>query len=66
MEYRDKYMLLTKQYTDDVDSLHSALKDLYASISGQEKSCGHTFTCTCPSDKARELINLFNNDEPKD
>lgn len=36
--------------------LLKACKDLLAEMSGSEKSCGHQYTCVCPSDKAREII----------
>jgi hypothetical protein len=59
MEYKEKYLLLTKQYVKDVGNLHLALKDLRNSHCGLPKSCGHDFNCVCPSDKARELIEFF-------
>lgn len=57
--YKEKYLLLSKQYCRDIDTLHSALKDLYNSHSGLPKSCGHEYFCVCPSEKAKELIELF-------
>ena len=59
INYKEKYLLLTRQYTRDVEKLHAALQDLYNSQCGMPKSCGHEFTCTCTSDKAKELIELF-------
>jgi len=58
-DYRKMYMQLSSQYVRDVEKLHLALKDLYNSHAGMEKSCGHDFTCVCAGDKARELIELF-------
>lgn len=41
---------------EDAPALLDALEDLYASISGGNKSCGHDFECVCATDKARALI----------
>ncbi len=59
----EKYLSLTMQYSNDIGALHAALKDLYNSHAGMEKTCGHSYFCVCPSDKAKELIELFEDSE---
>ncbi len=60
---RKKYLSLTVQYSNDIGTLHTALKDLYDLHAGMEKTCGHSYSCVCPSDKAKELIELFEDSE---
>ncbi len=57
--YKDKYILMTQQYTRDIDKFHLALKDYHNSHAGKPKSCGHEFFCVCPSDNAKKLLELF-------
>jgi hypothetical protein len=38
------------------EDLLVALKDMVAQASGREKSCGHSFYCVCPFDKATAAI----------
>ena len=56
---KERYFLLTEKYARDVGRLTESLKDLYNSNCGLPKSCGHEFTCTCPGERAKELIELF-------
>ena len=59
LNYKERYLLMTKQYSRDIEALHLALQDLHNSNHGLPKSCGHENTCTCPDTKAKELIELF-------
>jgi hypothetical protein len=42
--------------TKEASELLLALNDLYNSNAGMVKSCGHEYTCICPSDQAAKLI----------
>jgi len=58
-DYKEKYLIMTKQYSRDIAKLYSALEDLYNSNCGMPKICKHPFTCNCASTRAAELIELF-------
>ncbi len=38
------------------DDMYEALKDMVAQGRGTLLSCGHTFTCSCPSKKAAKAL----------
>ena len=64
VDYKEKYLSLSSQYVREVTILSDALRDFYNSHCGQPKSCGHEYFCVCPGDKAKELIELYCDDEP--
>lgn len=57
--FRTRYIQTAEMYTRDTDDLAIALTNLYNSISGGPKACGHDYECTCAGDEARRLIELF-------
>jgi len=59
MDYKESYLKLTEQYIRDVSDLAEALQDLYNSVGGGVKLCGHEFACVCPTDNAKRLIDKF-------
>lgn len=42
--------------TSERNELLACLKELWASVAGGEKSCGHAFTCCCAGDKTKNLL----------
>ena len=45
-----------KEANQEIERLREALADVIAQASRQPKSCGHEFYCTCPFDKAEQVL----------